>query len=1703
MKSSIIKFVLAALILPACSLKRSEDARLRININDNEGRPVRQAFSGGRNAADLFDANGHSRSSIDLSAAPGAACFFVGILGSNIKSSMQGKSMSGIKDTCATFSEMGQVSELVSFSQLQQEGVSLTLSVGSRAFTLYAINLEGYDANTGCPAKSLDQVTAYDPFAKVFAFAKGEATLDRQTTQVTLTQVSAQTLESLVPVSCYDAAVKAPVSLSATAISTTQADLAWTDASSNESGFYVDRSLDGFSNWTRIATVSPNVTSYSDTSLSSNTTYYFRVTAYNLAGEESSSIVSVTTNANVVSVPTGLDVVPMSTSLLSVTWDISTTNDYELFRAVDSGDYELVQTILKNTVNSYADSASITSDTIYHYKLRAKGADASYSSFTSVVTGYSYPNAPSNVTVTANSVSELSVSWVPNSTRHTAFVVQKSLVANSGFSPYATTAANATSVNVSGLSAGTRYYFRVYAVNPGGDSDYSSTGSGYTKLATPVMGDVTTASATQVTVSWGAVANALSYTLKYRKDSDGTWTSVGDITATTTNVTVVADTLYHFKVFAVNGAEESPESNIKDYTLTSGLSAPTIISIEGTSSTSLKVIWGGVSGATSYGVYYRKQGDGAWVFQGTATDTFMVVGSLLEYTYYDFNVVAMANGQADSAPSTTQSERTLLGKPSQMAITSLTDTSLTVNWITGVTGAESYKVEIEDVSSGNLFADPTGLTSGTKTFTGLTPNREYATRVYAYTNANGYSEASNEIVTRTKTIGATISTITKTGPNEFTLAWDAVDGATKYKIEHKASGASSWENQESTSSPWAVNGLTDGTAYDFRIYSYSDSTGLYSDPGPVRSATMNSVSEPTSLDATPISGDAIQLTWTAASGADNYRVLYRKSGSIGVWSVAEGASGLVITSLDEDSLYNFKVYSLVSGTPSVDFATIDETTYLDTPIGVATTLDSTSEKTIRLAWTVVSARSARVAIFRSTDGSTPPASLDEVDTTSTYSDTTAVPGHSYVYYVKNIGAAGANISALSNASAALTPILFKPTGLVADATLSSSSIKLSWVDNSIERSSYLVVRKADGESLYVNHAIVINAPFNEYTDSAITVGVGYSYKVYAQDSNGNISEASNATPTVATTAASNKVTNFRVDSAFTTMTGLRLRWTDPTPDNNYRLQMKYLDALTPAFSDVTTHPASNSDYLDVSGLVSGGRYVFRIYAIYSGVQGDVSDEASATLSDGQPTGLAVTSTTDTTATLTWNTVAGNTGYEIGFSPDGSTWNSTFVAANSVTATISSLGIDTQYHFRIHTVFSSSASSWTTPITAATGAGWTRIATSADDADAPEGRFGHTAVWTGSKMIVWGGKNVSGFYLASGAIYDPEGTGDNAWKPMADVPAGFAARAFHSAVWTGSVMIVFGGTGPSINYPYYTTLSTCAMFDPNAGANGTWTELNTTGQNADALPEARTRHTAVWADTRMLVFGGDPSGTGTLSITSGLSLNLAAGGIWTALPSLSNSTYSIMSHQAFWTGDIYGMVAFGGRADAANYRSNLVFYNDGAFTADEDEEGAFGVTGRSDFAAVSTGSQMIVWGGEHYNTGSSTLDRLSTGARYTYGGSWTNLPASPLAARSNMSVAWAGSTVKKMLIWGGMGSSGSPYNDGAYFSNDADTWVPLPTTNALNPREGATAVWTGTDFIVFGGSHGSGVYADGAKLKVGVGLRASGAHPQEAPEVEEP
>jgi hypothetical protein len=127
--------------------------------------------------------------------------------------------------------------------------------------------------------------------------------------------------------------------------------------------------------------------------------------------------------------------------------------------------------------------------------------------------------------------------------------------------------------------------------------------------------------------------------------------------------------------------------------------------------------------------------------------------------------------------------------------------------------------------------------------------------------------------------------------------------------------------------------------------------------------------------------------------------------------------------------------------------------------------------------------------------------------------------------------------------------------------------------------------------------------------------------------------------------------------------------------------------------------------------------------------------------------------------------------------------------------------------------------------------------------APSARSRHTAVWSGTEMLVWGGAVSTTFTTTNnGARYNPT---TDTWTAMAAPPTGFTNRADHVAVWTGTEMLVWGGTTNSgfLGIPR----SDGARYNPTSN---TWTPMSSVN-----APVGRALALGVWTGTELIVWGG--------------------------------------------------------------------------------------------------------------------------------------------------------------------------------------------------------------------------------------------------------
>lgn len=337
-----------------------------------------------------------------------------------------------------------------------------------------------------------------------------------------------------------------------------------------------------------------------------------------------------------------------------------------------------------------------------------------------------------------------------------------------------------------------------------------------------------------------------------------------------------------------------------------------------------------------------------------------------------------------------------------------------------------------------------------------------------------------------------------------------------------------------------------------------------------------------------------------------------------------------------------------------------------------------------------------------------------------------------------------------------------------------------------------------------------------------------------------------------------------------------------------------------------------------------------------------------------------------------------------------------------------------------------------------------------------GRFFPVAAWTGKEMVVWGGGTCSGDFCTS-AVAQPVADGA-AYDPATNqwravTRSPLSARLRSVAVWADTALVVWGGNSGD------TALNDGALYDPAADQ---WRPM------AAAPLTGRFGAAAAWTGKELLIWGGGEGGqTALINYNDGAAYNPQTN-TWRTLAASPLSARSAIT--GAWTGT--ELVVWGGFAGEDNPLDDGGAYNP---ATDKWRTVSTSPLSARSASAQWTGKEVLYWGG-----GASKVS-FNDGAAYDPAtDKWRSLPESPLQPRRAFASAWTG---REWLIWaGGPDNSLVFYGDGAAYDPAENRWRDIPSWNA---RFGPSGVWTGKAFITWGGIYAPvkiEVLADGASYE---------------------
>ena len=485
-----------------------------------------------------------------------------------------------------------------------------------------------------------------------------------------------------------------PSALAANTLSDSAIVVTWTDDSVNETGFEVERSPDGLSGWSQVATTGGGVTGWTDIGLSADTTYWYRVRATNAFGDSGYSNVDSATTGPLS--PSGLVATEISPTEIDLAWTDNSANEtaFEIERSPDGlTGWTEIGTVAADVV-AYSDGGLLPLTT-YWYRVRGTNGngDSGDSNVDSATTLDDAPPAPGGLAAATVSDTRIDLSWTDNSNNETGFEIERSPDGVSGWSLLATVGADVVAHSDTGLTPVTTYWYRVRATNAAGASAYSNVDGATTQdipPAAPGALGATAISDSRIDLAW--TDNSANETgFRIERSPDGlAWAEIAvtgaDVTAHP-DTGLTSETTYWYRVRATNGAGESAYSS--PATATTLLTGPSDLVATAVTDGRIDLSWRDNSSSEIVFRIERSPDGASWseiTIVPADTTTYSDFG-LAALTTYFYRVRATGPSAdtpySDTASATTGSSRVTPGVPPESFIGSLREQrgSLPPRWL--------------------------------------------------------------------------------------------------------------------------------------------------------------------------------------------------------------------------------------------------------------------------------------------------------------------------------------------------------------------------------------------------------------------------------------------------------------------------------------------------------------------------------------------------------------------------------------------------------------------------------------------------------------------------------------------------------------------------------------------------------------------------------------------------------------------------------------------------------------------------------------------------------------------------------------------------------------------------------------------------------------------------------------------------------------
>ncbi len=1077
----------------------------------------------------------------------------------------------------------------------------------------------------------------------------------------------------------------APSNLIAEAVNDTTVILSWLDNCDFERNYLIE--VDGGSGFVRTDSLNANRTATSIRTLSYGTSYTFRVSAQtNLNTSNfsfSDAIVTLLPDA-----PSGVDIEALSDAEIWISWvdNCNFETGYRIERNTDAAGFTFLADISPGA-EQYIDS-SLVYGTDYSYRIASFTPNNQSSWGQSGVASTIAPEEPNGLVGIPLSDTEIQVTWVDNSSFEDGFYIQRD--AGAGWIDVPDANANQTTYRDSGLAYGVTYDYRISAYTTQNQSSWVSSDpleTVYPDLPTDLF--VTAVSDHELRISWDDNCDFEAGYIIEKDDGNGfiQLISIGPDTSEFIDTGLqYGEFYYRYRVATFTNANTT--NWVTSSYVNTVFPSPSFLSTSSTSDTEFLLTWVDNSSFETGFRIERDDGAGFNLITTTVADVTRYTDSNLDHNETYIYRVAAVSEYNTSDWVTSASSSTAFLAPTFLNALVISDASITLNWDDNYSFETGYRLQRSDdgAAYATIIEPGAGVTEYTNT--GLTYGTDYRYRVAAYTAANTSDWVSSSVVTTILNQPTQLSA-TALSDASLRLTWTdncSFEGGYKLERDDGAGFVVIAANLAANTESYTDTDLTYGDEYHYRLIIYT--TGNTGDP-----VYLNSVGtvfpSPTFLTALATDDITITLSWDDNYSFETGYTLQRSDDGAAydpLISLAAGVTEYTNTGLTYGIDYQYRVAAETATNTSDWISSSTLTTVFVGPSDIA--VEAQDDVSIDISWTDNSSSETGFTLQRSVNGGSFTDINSPAANVTSYTNDALSLGVSYRYRVA--AETATNTSAWSTSGSVSTLALDLPTSVTAVA-ITDASITISWNDNCDFETGYRLQRSDDGGA----YATIISpaADATEYTDTGLTYGIDYQYRVAAYTT---ANTSAYVTSSVVSTFLNQPT---QLSAVALSDANLRLTWTDNCSfEGGYKLERD--DGA--GFVEIVDLDANTTSYTN-TGLTYGDEYHYRLIIYTTDNTGDPVYLNSVGTVFPSPTFLTASAINDASISLGWDD---NYSFESGFTLERSDDGGAYAFINSPLAgvteyTDTGLNYGTDYQYRVAAETATNTSDWVSSSTLAT------------------------------------------------------------------------------------------------------------------------------------------------------------------------------------------------------------------------------------------------------------------------------------------------------------------------------------------------------------------------------------------------------------------